>query len=159
LPLSIQSILIWICLVLCIGEGIAQDKKMSPPEKGGLPSDSALYYETRKLPKCDTEVTIKGLPFHSVIYANANDLKQGFSLIVRDSTFGILYFFLGYNCRGCDYWGQVISGNKVSPDDVIILNQLKPKETLDLASFKIERNGKTCTLPEVSVVLIEKPGD
>jgi len=82
-------------------------------------------------------------------------LKKGFPVVLQDTSYKIDFFNLHYECDGCDILVTTIRGDSVTLGNAPILKHLKAGEILRLTLFKIDKRGKSFTIPQVSIILTD----
>jgi len=110
---------------------------------------------TKTLPIANNRATIKGFAFDTALYISKDSLNKGFTVILQDPSYKVIFFLLVHDCEDCDIWENIIFGNIVSIKNVPMLKFLRKGDLLSLMVFKIEKKGKYFTIPEVNILLTD----
>ena len=120
-----------------------------------MPRWLGYYEEANTLPIANNKATVKGFTFIKTLLISKDSLKNGFSVALQDPTYKIAFFRLAYVCENCDIWVKTIYGDLVTVKDAPILKEVKKGEFLSLVLFKIEKEKKYFTLPEVVIIVTD----
>ena len=118
-------------------------------------SDWDIIKEANTLPIANNKATVKGFTFDKTLLISKDSLKNGFSVALQDPTYKIAFFRLAYVCENCDIWVKTIYGDLVTVKDAPILKEVKKGEFLSLNLFKIGKEKKYFTLPEVVIIVTD----
>ena len=117
--------------------------------------DWDIIKEANTLPIANNKATVKGFTFDKTLLISKDSLKNGFSVALQDPTYKIAFFRLAYGCENCDIWVKTIYGDLVTVKDAPILKEVKKGEFLSLNLFKIGKEKKYFTLPEVVIIVTD----
>jgi hypothetical protein len=117
--------------------------------------DWDIIKEAKNLPIANNKATVKGFTFDKTLLISKDSLKNGFSVALQDPTYKIAFFRLTYVCENCDIWVKTIYGDLVTVKDAPILKEVKKGEFLSLNLFKIGKEKKYFTLPEVVIIVTD----
>jgi hypothetical protein len=118
-------------------------------------NDWNIIKDANSLPIANNRATVKGFPFDKSLYISKDSLKKGFLVSLKDPLYKIHFFRLVYECEDCDIWVKTIYGDSVTPKEANILNGLKKGDILSFVLFKVERNRKFFTIPDVNIIITD----
>ena len=118
-------------------------------------NDWNILKEAKTLPKVNTKATVNGFPFEPTLYISKDSLNQGFTIILQDPSYKVLFFCLTYDCEDCDIWSKIIYGNRVTEKNAPVLKWLKKKDILSFGLFKVEKGGKYFSIPVETIIVIQ----
>lgn len=103
----------------------------------------------------DVGVAIKGFPSCSHCEIKKDALRDGFSIVLSDSTYKIVAFRIGYYNANRLLFEKDIFGNKVDKEKADFLSKLKAGDLISVECINIEKDKRRCLSTSILIAVGE----